>query len=233
MTNHGLSGYSLSFGTSIRKDIQDFYYQCNIDAMELYKKCVDILLSKGLYDKPPYFSTPRGIEYISNIGYSLDVIGKKRLINSSEAGNIFFNLAKTRIAKGMFLGFSQVTKNKEVRDFLESALKIINKNYSIFSQLLREENLHAPQLFDTQVTNSTIAPFSDKLMMVNAGFLLGASISYYGTALVASLRVDIIGHCEAAILRELKLLPNFGNVVIKNGWLEKLPKANDRKELNN
>jgi hypothetical protein len=76
---------------------------------------------------------------------------------------------------------------------------------------------------DTQVTNSTVAPFSDKLMVINAGFLLSASISYYGTALVSSLRVDLTGHCEAAILRELKHFLNFGSIVINNGWLEKLP----------
>ena len=102
---------------------------------------------------------------------------------------------------------------------------------AFFLHILREENIHVPQLLDTEVTNSTVAPFSDKLMMLKVGFLLGASLSYYGTALVASLRVDLIGHCEAAILRGLKLLPNWGTIIINNGWLEKLPDADDRKEL--
>ncbi|MEK5393396.1 DUF3231 family protein [Margalitia sp. FSL K6-0131] len=231
MTNHGLTGYSLCFGTSSRRDIRDYYFQYNMDAMEVYNQSVDILLSKGLYEHPPNFSTPQKVEYITNIGYALDVIGKKRPLNSAEAGNIFFNLTKTRLAKGICLGFSQVAKNKEVRKHLEKGLITINKNYGTFSTLLREENLHIPSLLDTHITNSKVAPFSDKLIMINAGFLLGASTSYYGTALVSSLRMDVVGYCEEAILGVFKLLPNYGKIVIKNGWFEKLPVADDRREL--
>jgi hypothetical protein len=231
MTHHGLSGYALSFGTSVRQDMRDYYYQCNNAAMDVYNKAINTLLSKGLYERTPYVSTPQKIEYITNLGYTLDVIGKKRPLNSAEAGNIHYNLKKSRLAKGIILGFSQVAKHKEVREFMEKALKISNKNFSIFSSLLREENLNIPQTLDTQVTNSTVAPFSDKLMMNLVGFLIIASISYYGTALVSSLRADLIGHCETAVLRSLKGITNWGTIMTKNGWLEKLPEANDRKEL--
>ncbi|WP_419393413.1 DUF3231 family protein [Cytobacillus praedii] len=233
MTNHGLSGYSIAFGVSTRLDIRNYYYQCNIDAMEVYNKCIDIFLSKGIYEKPPYFSTPQKVEYISNVGYVLDMFGKKRPLNSAESGNIFFNLTKSRLAKGVILGFSQVAKDKDVREFFEKSLSTINKNFGVFSSLLREENLHIPQTLDTQVTNCTIAPFSDKLMMLKVGFMYGAAISYYSTAMVSSLRADLVGHYEAAIIRSLKGLPNWWNIVIKNGWLEKLPPANDREDIGN
>jgi hypothetical protein len=231
LIHFGLSGYSLCLGVSVRRDIRDFFYQCNIDAMDIYNQTVDILLSKGLYEPPPYFSSPQKAEYITNVGYTLDVIGKKRALNTAEAGNIYVNLTMTRIAKGICLGFYQVTKNKDIHQYLEKVLNTINKNFEIFSSLLRDENLHVPQLLDTEVTNSTVAPFSNKLMMFKVGFLLGASLSYYGTAMVASLRADLIGHCEAAIMRVLKLMPSWGTIVIENGWLEKLPDADDRKEL--
>ena len=227
----GLSGFSLSFSVSARRDIRDYYYQCNIEAMDLYNQIIDILLSKGLYESPPYFSAPKKVQYITNLDYTLDVIGKKRPLNSSEAGNIYFNLKMTCMAKGICLGFYQVTKDNEVRKFLEKVLKTVNKNYDIFSSLLREDNLHFPQLLDTEVTNSTVTPFSNKLMMLKVGFLSGIAISYYGTAMVASLRTDLVGHCETAILRTLKLLPTWEKIVIKNGWIEKLPQADDRKEL--
>ena len=199
--------------------------------MEVYNQVIDTLLSKGLYEPPPYFSTPKKVEYITNLGYTLDVIGKKRPLNCAEAGNIYFNLQMTTIAKGLYLGFYQVTKNKEVRKFLEKGLKTINNNFGIFSTLLREENLHVPELLDTQITTSTVAPFSDKLIMHKAGFLLSASLSYYATAMVASMRVDLIAHCEASILRGSKLLSNWGTIMIKNRWIEKLPEADDRIDL--
>lgn len=52
MTIHGLTGHNLSFSVSIRKDIRDFHYQCNLDAMNVYNKSIDVLLSKGLFDSP-------------------------------------------------------------------------------------------------------------------------------------------------------------------------------------
>ncbi|WP_307413989.1 DUF3231 family protein [Neobacillus ginsengisoli] len=85
-------------------------------------------------------------------------MSKKRSLNSAEAGNIYFNLAKTRLANGVSLEFSQVTKNKELRKYLETNIGNINKNFGIFSSLLLEDNLHVPQLLNTLVTNSTVAP---------------------------------------------------------------------------
>ncbi|MBB6447772.1 DUF3231 family protein [Bacillus benzoevorans] len=227
----GLSGYSLSLSISVRRDIRDYYYQCNLEAMDLYNKITDLLLEKGNFEPPPYFAVPKKVEYIKGLGYTLNVLGKKRPLNVAEAGNVYVNLTMTRLAKGLCLGFHQVVRSQEVKEFLEEVIKVINKNYGIFSKVLTENNLQSPSLLDTQVTKSTIPPFSDRLMMLKTGFLLGASLSYYGTALVASLRVDLISHCEAAILRGLKLMPSWGSIAIRNQWIEKLPEADDRADI--
>jgi hypothetical protein len=231
MTIHGLFGHNLSFSVSIRKDIRDFHYQCNLDAMDVYNQSIEVLLSKGLYDKPPGFSNPNTIEFITDLSYAVDVIGERRKLNAIECGNIYFNLKKSILTKTILLGFMQVTKNEEVRDFMEKGVKLANKHIRIFSSILHEENLHSPPLLDNQVTNSLISPFSDKFMMAHSGFLFSAAMSYYGTALSTSMRVDIIGHCEAAILRDMKMTAIWGNIMIKNGWLEKPPEASSQQQL--
>jgi hypothetical protein len=231
MTIHGLFGHNLSFSVSIRKDIRDFLYQCNLDAMDVYNKSIEVLLTKGLYDNPPSFSNPNTIEFVTDLNYAVDVIGKRRKLNSIECGNIYFNLKKSILTKAILLGFMQVTKNEEVRNFMEKGVKLSNKHIRIFSSILHEENLHSPPLLDNQVTNSLISPFSDKFMMAHSGFLFSAAMSYYGTALSTSMRVDIIGHCEACILRDLKMTAMCGNIMIKNGWLEKPPEATSRQQL--
>lgn len=113
MTIHGLSGHSMSFSSSIRKDIRDLYYQCNMDAMDVYNRSIDILLSKGLYERDPYFSMPQGVEYITELGYAMDILGKKRSLNSMEAGNIYTDLKKSISAKSILLGFQQVAQDKK------------------------------------------------------------------------------------------------------------------------
>lgn len=89
MTMHGLAGYSISFSVSTRKDIRDHYFQCNIDAMGIYNKSIEILLSKGIYQQSPYFSTSQRSQSVTEIGYVMDLFGDKRPLNSMEAGNIF------------------------------------------------------------------------------------------------------------------------------------------------
>ncbi|WJD83341.1 DUF3231 family protein [Priestia megaterium] len=112
MTMHGLAGYSISFSVSARKDIRDHYYQCNIDAMDLYNKSIEILISKGIYQRSPYFSKTERGHSITEWGYVMDLFGDKRQLNSMEAGNIYFNLKKSIAAKALVIGFKQVTKDK-------------------------------------------------------------------------------------------------------------------------
>src|SRR3954447_7704491 len=37
----GLSGYGLALGVSVRRDIRDYYSQCNIEVIEIYNQTVD------------------------------------------------------------------------------------------------------------------------------------------------------------------------------------------------
>ncbi|QTL51266.1 DUF3231 family protein [Priestia aryabhattai] len=233
MTTHGLSGYSTSYRRSIRKDIRNYYYQCNMDAMDVYNRSIDILLSKGLYERDPYFSTPQKTEFITDIAYAMNIFGKKRPLNSMEVGNIYSNLRKSILVKAILLGFQQVTQDKKVHKFMNDGLNICAKHIDIFSSILHEENLHSPRLLDTQVTTSTISPFSDKLMLFHIGFMFNLAMVYYATAMAESMRIDIIGHCEASMLRDLKIATTWGNIMIEKGWIEKPPEANDRKELPN
>ncbi|UMZ36133.1 DUF3231 family protein [Priestia megaterium] len=233
MTMHGLAGYSISFSVSARKDIRDHYFQCNIDAMEIYNKSIEILLSKGIYQRSPYFSKSQKSQSVTELGYVMDLFGDKRPLNSMEAGNIYFNLKKSIAAKALVVGFKQVIKDKDIHKFMDNCLHTVNKNINIFSSVLQDENLKPPQLLDSEITNSDIPPFSDKLMVFHAGFLFNLATTYYAAAMVTSMRIDVAGHCDASILRDLKTISSFGRIMIKKGWIEKLPEADDRKELPN
>lgn len=57
-------------------------------------------------------------------------------MNSLECGNIYFNLDKSAITKGLLIAFKQVCKDKEVNKFLEKCIQAANKHMSNFSNLL-------------------------------------------------------------------------------------------------
>lgn len=231
MVTHGLSGYHIAFSTSLRKDIRDFYRQCNLDSMDLYDRSLDLLMKKGLYSRPPIIAIPERVEFVYDSNYVNGWLGEKRPLNSIEINNIFFNLRKSILAKALLVGFSQVAVNKEVKQYLLKANYTIQKHISIFSNILHEDDLPSPTMWDAEVTSSTIAPFSDKLIMYHSGFVFNMGIAYYGAAIASSFRRDLVSQCELAVIRDLKNQDNWIEIMIRNGWFEQPPQAIDRKAL--
>jgi hypothetical protein len=66
MTLHGLTGYAVSVGTSIRADQRKYYIQCNTDTMELYNRVLDTMLHKGIFSRPPYINAPHDVDFVKN-----------------------------------------------------------------------------------------------------------------------------------------------------------------------
>lgn len=231
MVTHGLSGYSIAFSTSVRSDIRKFYYQCNINAMDIYDQSLDLLMTKGLYVRPPSISIPEKIEFINDTNYVNGWLGGRRPLNAIEINNTYFNLKKSILAKALLLGFSQVATNKEVKQFLLKAIYTVQKHLSIFSTSLHQDHLPSPPMWDTEVTSSTISPFSDKLIMYHTGFVFNMGMAYYGVALASSFRRDLAVQCEEAIIRDIKNQDTWTEIMIKKGWFEQPPQAVDRKAL--
>jgi hypothetical protein len=229
MSMHGLQAYSLALSVSVRKDIRDFYYQCNLDAMNIFNNAIDVLSSKQLLEKPPLYTTPKKVTNIKNFTYVTDVFGKPRAMNTIESGNLFFNLQKSLIAKGSFLAFYQVCKDEEVKQYIEKCKERANKHVGVFSNLLLKEDLHSPSSLEKEIINSTVAPFSDKLMLAHSGFMVASAISYYGAAAVAVMRVDLSMLCEKAIIEDIMLYASFGKLIIQKNWMEQPPESNDRR----
>jgi hypothetical protein len=231
MTIHGLSAYSLAFTVSTRRDIRKFYEDKIHDGIQLYNQTIEALLAKGIYHRPPYLPIPGGIDFVKSENFFAGFYTDKRALNGNELSNIFFNLKKSIITKAIIIGFSQVADSKEVRKFLSSGVLIKQKHIDLFHQVLSKDNLPAPPIWDSEVTDSTVPPFSDKLMLFLTGFLYNTAISYYGAGLGATMRSDLILYYEKFILDDLKFVEDWTDLMIKNEWLEQPPKASDRKQL--
>lgn len=130
------------------------------------------------------------------------------------------------------IAFKQVCKDKGVNKFLEKCINVANKHIGTFTTLLLKEDFHLPHTFESEITNSNVAPFSDKLMLFHSGFLFAAAISYYSSAAITSMRADIAIQCEKAILDDLLVYSSFGKLIIKKNWMEQPPNADDRKIIN-
>lgn len=231
MTIHGITAYSIALTVSTRKDMRKFYEDKIQDGINLYNQTIELLLEKGIYHRPPYIPNPNGIDFVKSENFFEGFFGDKRTLNGNEISNIFFNLKKSIVTKALIIGFSQVAESKEVRTILTKALEIKSKHVKIFSDILVKDNLPAPPLWDSDITDSTTPPFSDKLMMYMTGFLFNTAISYYGAAMGATMRSDLILQYERSILEDLKFGKEWTDLMIENQWLEQPPKAIDRRKI--
>lgn len=97
--------------------------------------------------------------------------------------------------------------------------------------MLVEENLHIPRTFESEVTDSIIPPFSDKLMMFHISSLLSSAIGYYGEAMSMCHRKDLSVD-YAKMIAEIGLLAEDGmNLLIEHEWMEQPPLATDHEDL--
>jgi spore coat protein CotF len=231
MTIHGLTGYSVALGVSSRVDVRKYFSQCNIESIELYNTIMDVMLSKGLYTRPPYIHPPEIAGLAERQNFLTGWFGDRRPLTAIEISNITFNMNKTYLSKALTLGFSQVANNQEVREYFERGMKISSKHTEVFSSIFSEDNLNFPISWDSMVTNSTNTPFSDKLMMFHIGFLTSSAVAFYGAGLASSLRRDLATHYTRLTAELMKYGEDGTNIVIQNGWLEKPPTADDRMAL--
>nr|WP_299833927.1 DUF3231 family protein [uncultured Metabacillus sp.] len=95
---------------------------------------------------------------------------------------MFDNIQRNVLGIATLIGFSQVAKSKDVANFMVCGKEIVAKHVEIFSSILREDDLPVPMTWDSEVTTSTVAPFSDKLMMFQTTALISIGMGYYEQA---------------------------------------------------
>lgn len=230
MAKIGLTNYSASVGSAVRTDITDYYSECVSETMQLYKVSKDLLLAKGLYVRSPFIPNEK-VEFVNKQAFLFDVIGEKRPLIVSEVGNLYANIQRNILGVATLIGFSQVSKDKEVTKFFLRGIDIGKKHVKVFGAKLEECNLPVPASLSAEVTTSTSYTFSDKLMMFFTTGLIALSIGYYGTGVAQSPRMDL-GVMFNRLSLEVQLYSEDGsNIMINNKWLEQPPMAADRGEL--
>ncbi len=231
MSIHGCHGYSGAVTTCSRSDVRAYFTRCNVSAVELCNRTKDVLLEKGLYYRSPVVLPPESSDFVKDHNFLTGWFGDKRPLSCIEITDIYFNLKKSIMAKALIVAFSQVAKSKKIRDFFLKAENAKESNIQMFHEILNVENLPTPPTFEAEITDSTTAPFSDKLMMFQIGFLFSTAKVYYGTGWASSPRRDLTPKYIKAISGDLLIGNNWMDLMIKYGWLEQPPLAEDRSEL--
>jgi|SRR5690625_1253916 len=230
--NLELTEYNLAYMEAVKLYIQKFYVEVIQDTLELEMQAKELAKDKGIFIKIPRIPTPKTIEYVEKDSFLAGWFGGRRPLLAIEISHLAFNAKRNALGQAVITGFSQVAKSKEVRRFFERGREIAGKQMEVFANILHDDYLSSSSIFRTaEVTDSTEAPFSDKLMMTFITTLIGSGMGNYGSAMSMSARRDL-GVQYTRLMAEIAQYADDGaEILIKNGWMEQPPMAADRKGL--
>jgi hypothetical protein len=230
-SHFALLSYSAALVTSARADVRTFFSDCVLDTRDLYNKVQDLLLSKGLFVRPPSIPIPDKLDFVHKQSYLSGFLGDKRPVNAVEIGNIYAAIETNVIGSSLALGFSQVTKDRKIKDHCIKGMNIAKDNIETFSKLLEKDFLNAPTSWNISVTTSTESPFSDKLISFHMSALSAYGIARYGLSASQCFRSDVTLSFVKAAASASMYGKDWVDIILDNAWLERIPEAADRKEL--
>lgn len=231
MTKSILINHSRAFGDCTRSDFIDLFGIFIDDSRRIIRLADDVLLAKGLLQKSPTLSVPDKVDYIHDKNYYGSFWGSGRPLNSMEINNIYTLINFKNAMKTLKLGFAQVVKSDKLKKHLIRGIKMAEKQLKVLGSMLKKERLPEPTAMDLWVTDSKESPYSERLMMFHVTITLAYIVSYYGLGLTNSLRKDVILSFSRLMLEVMDYIKDGTDLLIENGWMEKVPGTVDRQEL--
>jgi hypothetical protein len=214
-----------------RNDVREFFSTTSQLFMQLYNNTCDLLLKKGAFIRSPTIAPMEKAEYLQSESFLSGLMGKHRPLTAIELAHISKNTETNSIGRTFVSGFSQTANSPEVRKFMERGTEIAAKHETVFRDILVEDRVPLPSTWDSTISQSIDAPFSDKLMMFHTLSLNEISVAGYGAGIGASLRRDLGGHYTRLVAEIIQYGNDCVKLMIEHRWLEQPPQNIDRDAL--
>jgi len=233
MSGFGMDAYSLIVRYTARPDIFDFFLKRLNESSKLLHKVTLLQLEKGLYLKAPRVEVSEKKTYIEKETFLDGLLGEPRPLLAREATNIFAGVLIDIVWRALTTGFGQVTTSKQVKDFMFKGRAITSEHFKKFSQILNDENIPVPSISNSFVTDSTVSPFSDKLMMFQILTFCAFAMGVDGAAIASSMRSDLLTLHTKFGAEIVKYVSEGTKIMINNRWMEQPPQIIRHEKLTN
>jgi hypothetical protein len=228
-----VSLYALYSTMSYRKDIRELYRELTANAQEMYDQCTQFLLDKGVLVRPPFMSMPNEATFVKNKNYlsGLNILKEERSLNAIEISLIHHAIETNLTGMQLMMGFAQVAKDKQVKEYFVKGMKLSKEIETTLGEFLRQDYIEPPATHAGKATNSTITPFSDKIMMYITNLLSTFGLGSNALGGAFSLRSDLPLTMTRLAKKIFTFAKEGGVIMIKNGWMEEPPQVEDRQKL--
>lgn len=225
LAQEGCIFYSMALVTSIHSDIRQFYEYCWTNAKNLYNQCADIMVKKGLHHPKLHVPKPERVDKVDKQSFIAGWFTDRRPLNVQEISQLEFCFKGTEHHKEFLKSFAQTSQSKELRNHFQRGAEILQKHLEIFQNILSENALPHLPTWESEITDSTVSPFSDRLMLFKMILLTEMISVNYGTALSTMMRRDLGVHFIRLRTELLKYGEDSLNLMIKNEYFDQLPLA--------
>lgn len=229
ITQLSLSTYPSALGESTRKDIRDYFEITLKFTLKIQNEIVDLMLSKGIYPKPPKIKLDDRIDFARSIKYLNGFMGGSRALNAPEIANLSRLTHRAQFSRKIFATFSHISQRKDMKDHFSKGRALAEDVLRSLQELIDKENI--PVSTDKELTQFDVdlPPFSEKMMLFFVNTCIGIfCFSIISQAMTSSLRSDIIIKL-LGISKNMSLYYGKGLVItIKENWLEQPPQAAGR-----
>ena len=222
--------YTINMNMTYRDDIMEIYEGLTLVTQKVYKLATLYLLNKGILTLPPNVTMPKSTELIESKSYlnGFNLFSDKRALNAIELGILHHGIETNNIGMQLITGFAQSAENKRVKEYFVKGKDLSKKQIKAFEELLLNSDVQFSATSGSTVTTSSVAPFSDKLMMYCVYLLNGFGIIGTSFGAIFSLRNDL-SIKTTLLAKDIYFYAQEGiKIMIKNGWMEEPPQMEDR-----
>ncbi|UCZ55109.1 DUF3231 family protein [Bacillus shivajii] len=220
-----------AFTEVTRDDVTTLFSGFIDNLKDIEIKATDLMLSKGLYTRPPLVPIPESIDVVESKKFLGSFFESNRPLTVHEISQLFTIAEGNALGKATSMAFSQVSQDKQIQEYILKGKDIAHRYIQLFNDVLLNEDIPTVKTYDSEVTEITVSPFSDRLLMFHVSLLAKAGIGNYGMAIAKTQRKDI-GLMYARILAEATEYATEGaKLMIKKGWMEQPPLAANRDKL--
>lgn len=233
MTKIASALHALHMTMTYRSDLLEMYKSFTAFAEEFYIKTTEHLIEKGVLPRSPAVTLPKQVEFAKGEDYrsGFKWVGQRRSLNTVEVAYLYQAIEANVTGMKLMTGYSQVAKEKEVQKYFVRGKDISKKIIKTFSNILTDSDIIVPATSAGRVTDSTISPFSDKLMMYNTSILSSFGLGSNALGTSFSLRKDLPVKMAMSAKDVYNFASDGGTIMIKYGWTEEPPQMEDRESL--
>ncbi|MCM2534486.1 DUF3231 family protein [Neobacillus pocheonensis] len=228
--------HTLNINMTYREDIVMLFKELTAITQAYYNACTQYLIEKGMIARSPYVSMPKSTEFVKNTDYLAGMnpftkIGNKRTLNTIEVAYVYHGIEVNFIGLQMITGFAQCANNSEVKKFFAEGVELSKSIIKEMSETFIEDGIQVPASSGGNATRSTVAPFSDKLMMYCTSMLCSFSMGGNAVGTAFSLRNDLAAKMTVFTKDIFEYAHKGAKIMIKNGWMEEPPQMEERKAI--